>query len=160
MTEQRGKGIMKSMLISGVMTLHYPDSFHEMSRQELADAQFLNDEKGMCISDPDSHILISVGYQQINGFSALMLSGKDIAVKDEKIIGRRIRDLGYQREGFLRRKASGKTAEGFGYTYDKNGIRMYGEYLIIKNGRTLCYLYLYTRNELKENLFCFFGIFF
>ena len=142
---------MKSTRIDDVMILSYPVSFLEMTEREMAEKQFLNDGKGLCISDPDSHILVSVGYQQVNGFAAMMLSGKDIITRDEKIIAKRMESLGYCREGFVKKDVSGKKADGMCYTYKKDDVVMYAESLVIKNGRTLCYLHYYTRNELKEN---------
>lgn len=142
---------MKSTHIDNVMTLSYPDGFHEMSERELAEIQFLNDEKGICINDPERHIIISSGYQQVNGFAAMILSGKDIITRDEKIIAKWMETLGYCREGFVKKDVSGKKADGMCYTYTKNDLKMYAESLVIKNGKTLYYLYYYTRNELKEN---------
>ncbi len=44
----------------------------------------------------------------------------------------------------------GKEAKGFRYEYEAQGIGMTGDALAIKRDKTLYYLYIYARTELRE----------
>ena len=48
--------------------------------------QFYGDSPGKCLSDPERHILISIGRKTISGFSALLVSTKDAAKRMEASI--------------------------------------------------------------------------
>ena len=144
---------MNSVIFGDKLTLLYPDGFHIMGSTEKGNMQFFGDSEGECLSDPERHMLISVGKKSIGSISALLLSANDEAKKTEKIIRKPMSSYGYQLDGFTSRKIGAEKAEGFCYNYESQGIGMYGESYVVKYDRTFYYLNLYARRELKsENL--------
>lgn len=140
---------MMNTVVSGdALTLSYPDGFHVMDSTEKSSLQFLGDASGECLSDPERHILISIGRKPIGGISSLLVSAKDAAKKAEAGIQKSMQQYGYQLNGFTAKGAGGEQAEGFSYEYEAQGIGMYAESYVIKHDRTLFYLNFYARKEL------------
>lgn len=131
------------------LTLSFPESFHVMDESEQGGMRFYGGSRGQCLSDPERHILISVGRKSIGGISALLVSAKDAAKRMEASIRKPMQAYGYRLNSFLAKDVGGKQAEGFGYEYEAQGIGMYGESFVVKQDRTLYYLNLYARQERK-----------
>ncbi|MBR3154478.1 MAG: hypothetical protein IKF10_05695, partial [Lachnospiraceae bacterium] len=62
-------------------TLHlsFPDGFHVMDNDERQKLNMLADGPGECLTDPDRHIIISIGWKELGLFPALLVSVKDAA---------------------------------------------------------------------------------
>ncbi len=141
---------MNTISINREWKLSYPDGFHIMEDAERRRLNFIGGAGSVCLSDPERHIVVSAGEKQINGFSALVLSGKDLAKNMEKQINKPMEPYGYHLEGFFTRQVGGKSAEGFRYTYMAQGIDMLGESYVVKNGKQLLYLHLYARDAQRD----------
>ena len=61
---------MEKVRISDELFIGCPEGFHVMSEEELKDMNFMAEGPGIAMKDPDRHILVSVGVQKLNGFSA------------------------------------------------------------------------------------------
>ena len=111
--------------------------------------------------DRERHILISLASKTINGFSAALLSAKDIAKNDEGYLREIMDRFGYQLIGFTEIPVGSKMAQGFEYNYTAKGdVPMRGITSVVKDGKTLTYIHIYFRTaERSESLACVRDIF-
>ena len=134
------------------LRISYPDSFHEMSADEMSGMRFYKDRPGAAITDPEKHIIVTAGWKK-SGFAALLLSEKDAAKKAEQSISAPMKAYGYQLEGFSGRALGGEKACGYRYHYKAKDTEMTGETFAVKHNKAFYYLNFYTRTALlEENL--------
>ena len=141
---------MGKILLNNAFNLEYPDEFHVMDAEERSKLSFAASGDGECLQDDDRHIMISIAWQKLGGFTDLMLNAKDLAKNIRKGIQKLMGNYGYSFGGNLSRKIAGNRAEGFSYTYTAKDIAMYGEAYAMKSDKTVYYFYLYAREELKD----------
>lgn len=127
-----------------------PDGFHVMTEEERHGMTLLEDGPWVGLSDPDRHILVTMGWKQVNKLAAKMLSGRNLAENMEKQVRRAMAALGYQPDGFRERQIAGTSAHGFGYEYTAQQIDMSAESYVLKMDATLYYFHFYARSERKE----------
>ena len=140
--------MMNTVMIGDKLTLSYPDGFHIMDSVEKSNMQFFDGSTGECLSDPERHILISIGAKPIGGIFSFLVNAKDAAKKMEASIRKPMQKYGYLLNRFAEKSVGGKKAEGFSYEYASQGTDMYGESYVIKYDRKLYYLNLYAHREL------------
>ena len=134
--------------IGNELTVTYDEAFHEMSEEEIREMDLLNEAPLLSLSDPDRHMIITFGSQKLNGLSAMMLSGKDIAKRNEEAVRNAMTvPYNYQLSEFVKTDAGGKEANGFRYTYTAKNTEMTGEVLAVKNGKNIWYCNSYFRTE-------------
>lgn len=144
---------MHTVVLGERLTISFPDGFHILDDKEKSKLQFVGDGPGECLSDSESHILISLGWKPIGSLPALLVSAKDAAKRMEASIRKPMQQYGYRLNEFTGKKIGGEQAEGFSYAYTAQNISMYGESYVIKRDRTLYYLHFYARSEyLTESL--------
>lgn len=141
---------MKTKVLNDELCFSYHDEFREMDEAEITKLAAGGQPPQFAVTDPDRHMIITIGYRKIPGFSAMMLNEKDIAKKAEPQIAGPMKPFGYQLEGFVSEAIGNKNAEGFRYTYTAQEIAMYGETLAAKAGKNLYYIHCYFRAALKE----------
>lgn len=127
--------------------LEYPEGFHELDEDERKPLTFLEEGPCLCLSDPGKHILISIGWKQLNGFLSMMLKTSEIAGNMAKQIKAGMQPYGCRQLGNVTRTIAGYKAEGIDYEYKAEGIDMLGESLALKLDKDLYYFNLYTRQE-------------
>ena len=115
---------MDSVILNDELKLAYPEGFHVLSAEEMDRMQFLEKGAGICLSDPERHILISVGWKRPGVLAGLMLNAGDLAKNSEKTIRKAMQNMGYRCRGFEKRQIAGNRAEGFGYEYSAQGVEM------------------------------------
>ena len=132
-------------------TLHlsFPDGFHVMDNDERQKLKMLVDGPGECLTDPDRHIIISIGWKELSLFPSLLVSSKDAADNSQKAISQAMQPYGYRFRETFAEDIGGKSAPGFSYEYEAQGISMHGETCVIKHNKVLYYLHIYMRRELK-----------
>ena len=79
-----------------------------------------------------------------------MLSAKEVAKKMESAIRAAMQPYDYALDSFVTENLGGEAAEGFRYLYTAQNIRMIGETLSVKKGRTFYYIHCYLREELRD----------
>ena len=140
------------MILNNELELTVPEGFHEMDAAERAKLTFAGGEPGLCITDPDRHMIVTVGWRPLGTFAAMLVDAKSAAKTSEKQIGKLMKEYGYRTLGFSGRDLGGMTGEGFRFSYDVQDIGMLGESIFVKNGKTLYGFNLYCRRALeKEN---------
>ena len=103
-------------------------------------------------SDPDRHMLISVGWRSLN-LAARLNGVSDLMKAVEKGISKDMKPFGYE---FIKSEAmelDGEKAECLSYEYTADGTEMHGETVVIKRNKLMYNIHLYARKELlKESL--------
>lgn len=140
----------RTLLLNSELRLHCPDGFSILDAEERESICFTEQGPGICLSDPERHILVSVAWKKINGFSALILSNRDLVKQMEAVARQSMRPFGYDSGGKVTRTIAGKECGGFCYTYTAQSTDMYGESLLLRCGKTIYYFHLYARESLKE----------
>ena len=131
------------------LQLTYTEDFHEMDENERAGLNFYKDEAGVCLSAPEKHIIISVGWKK-SAVASMMMNAKEAAENAEKNISRPMRAYGYELDGFTDYELDGEKACGFRYHYTSQGIGMTGETVAVKYRKVFYYLNFYVRTELLD----------
>ena len=139
-----------TVVLGDKLTLSYPEGFHVMDSSEKSGMQFFGGSTGECLSDPERHILISIGWKSIGGIASLLISAKDAAKKMEASIRKPMQNYGYRLNEFTSKRVGSEEAEGFCYEYESQGTGMYGESYAVKRGKELYYLNLYARREQRD----------
>ena len=138
---------MESITLNDELTLTYPEGFRVLTQDEMDSMQFLEKGPGTCLSDPERHILISVGWKRPGVLAGLMLNAGDLAKNSEKTIRKAMQNMGYRCRGFEKKQIAGNRAEGFGYEYSAQGVEMLGETYVTKIEKTVYYFNFYARRE-------------
>ena len=139
-----------TMTLNDSLTLSWPDGFHVMNEEERKKLTFYGDGPSEVISDPERHIIVSVGWKPLGGFAGMLLGTRDIAKTMEKKLSRPMQAYGWRSGGALTKAVDGEKAEGFCYEYETQGIGMYGESYAVKREKTLYYLHFYARKALQS----------
>ena len=132
------------------LTLPFPAGFHVMDEAEWSRFKLLAGGEGAGLSDKARHMIVTVGYKQAGGFSAALLSAKDLAKNMEKQICKAMAALGCKSDGVKQRIIGGREAHGLRYGYTAQGTAMTGESWVIKERKEIWYLHGYMRTELLE----------
>lgn len=138
------------MLLNNELVMECPEGFHVMTEEERGKINLLEDGQWVGLSDPDRHMMITIGWKELGGIMAKLMSGKSLAENIEKQISKGMAAFGYESEGSRERQIAGMDAAGFGYKYAAQGIDMVGEAYAAKKNKTAYYFYLYAREELKS----------
>ena len=147
-TEITGGTIMAHIRINE-LGMTYPDSFHEMSEEEKAGLNFYKDSPGVCLADPEHHIIVTVGWMK-SGITAMMINEKEAARTAEKKVSKPMAAHGYHLEGFSDAVIGEVKASGYRYHYCIQDTEMTGETLVVKYKKVFYYLNFYARTGLLE----------
>ena len=141
---------MEYITMNDVLKLSCPDGFHVLDKEEMAKLRFNEEGSGVCLSDPERHMIVSAAYKQIGGFSSFLLNDKDLLKNLETAMRKAQKPFGYNAAGDVTRSVGGRIAKGIAYTYTAQEIPMYSESLLIREGKTVYYFHVYSREALKE----------
>ena len=130
------------------LTLCRPEGFHEMDEAEWSKLRLLADGEGAGLSDPERHMIVTVGYKRAGSLASALLNTKDLARNMEKQICRSMASLGCRSEGVKPRSIGGRDAWGVRYSYTVQDTGMTGESYVLKDGREIWYLHVYMRTAL------------
>ena len=79
---------MSTAQLNKELNLTYPDSFVELTQEDLKKHKFFEEAPGFCIQDAERHIMISVSWRQANPFVAMLAGSADIyKVQDIGMMG-------------------------------------------------------------------------
>ena len=133
------------------LEIDLPDGFYELNEEERQKMNFFTEGgEFSCFSDPERHILVSVGKKEINAFAAMLLNSKDIAKNMEQMIEKALVPADYHFGSYRSQKNGSLGFEGFRYDYSAQGIGMTAESYAAKYKRTVYYVHIYMRSALKE----------
>jgi hypothetical protein len=146
----RGHIMSMQRIFNNTLHLSFPDGFHVMDNDERQKLNKLVEGPGECLADPENHIIISIGWKELGLFPSLLVSAKDAADNSQKAISKAMEPYGYRFRETFAEDIGGKSAPGFSYEYEAQGIAMHGETCVVKHNKVLYYLHIYMRRELKE----------
>ncbi len=145
---------MSELKITDELNMTYPDSFHVMNEKERQRLNHMTGDDFVGLSDPEAHMMVTVGYKSNIGFAAKLLSAKDMAKNMEKQIAKPMMIYSYARGRFKETQIGGISGYGFDYSYEVQGIVMIGESYVVKRDKAVYYFNLYSRDNMKtKNLF-------
>ncbi len=139
--------------IGGELTVSFPDGFRRMTDGEMKKLNRLEDGPGIFMTDPERHIIVTVGWKKIALFASLLLSAKDIAKNAGGQIARAMKLYGCSEPAYTERIIAGARAPGFRYAYTAENVPMAAETCVLKRGRVVLYFNFYAREALKEESF-------
>ena len=139
--------------IGGELTVTFPEGFRRMTDGEMKRLNRLEEGPGIFMTDPERHIIVTVGWKRIAFFASLLLSAKDIAKNAGGQIARAMKPNGCRGPEYTERTVAGARAHGFRYAYTAENVGMEAETCVLKRGRVVLYFNFYAREALeKESL--------
>lgn len=105
---------MLNALVNGQINLTYPDSFAEMSEEELI-RFFGKPDNRWGVFDADRHAMISVSWKK-SGIFGFMTDAESIIIGAESRMSRSL--LNYQRSKAGKMKLCGKKIKAYGITFE------------------------------------------
>ena len=138
------------MILNKELKLPVPEGFHVMDEEEVSRLRLLEEGPFVGLSDPERHMMITVGWKQLGSLTALMVNAGDVARHTEKTIRRAMVQMGYHCEGFRERQIAGAGAAGFRYKYNAQNTDMVAESLVVKLNKTVYYFHVYARAAVRE----------
>ena len=111
--------------INNEWTMEFPEGFRVLTDEERRSMNFIENGPGVCLSDPDRHIKVSISWKKTRLLAALA-DPKDAVKTMEAKISRPMQQFGYKQDGFFERPVGGKSFSGSRYSYTAQGIGMTG----------------------------------
>ena len=144
---------MRDLHVGNELLLPVPDGFHELTDGERSKMNMPWAGQWVGISDPERHILVTVGSKKAGLLAGWLLNARDLAGKTEKQIRGAMGSFGYRAEGPTSYLIAGEKASGFRYAYEAQGIAMCAESCVFKRRGKMYFLHLYAREELRGESF-------
>lgn len=138
------------MKLNDELEMSCPDGFHIMDENERKGLRMARGGECVLFSDPERHMIVSVGWRKSGLFAGFLPDTGGIAVKAEKSMIGSMKRFGCTKESDSERQLDGETAKGFRYRYTAQDIEMCGETYALKRRKTVYYFHLYTRAALKD----------
>ena len=149
--------IMKDLLINNTYRLSYPESFFVMDPEERSRQNFLETGPGVCLSDPDKHILISIAWKKVGKLWYSLLKTKDLKKAMEACTVKPMQAFQIRTEEACEVTFCGIETGGFGFSYQVQDTDMAGRSYVMKDEGTLWYFHCYVREENREEGFRLFA---
>ena len=140
---------MNKQNINNTFTLEIPDRFKDLTEEDLRSMYRTGDPFRWGVRDAENHVLIVALWKKYPALLAWTLDLKAIVKKNEQLTGKAHAGHGYRLLDFFSMQAGDEKAEGYRFTYDKDGITQVSNSLLIKRGRTI-YAFLCVGRE--ENM--------
>lgn len=135
--------------INNDMIISYNDGFDRMDEKEMSQLTFYETSPGLCIKDPDRHIIMTFAYKKTGAFVAFLASNpKEVARSMAKKLGKIMAPDSFQLDDERTFDFDGYQGGGFKYHYQAQGIDMSGQSYVIKKEKTYYYIHAYYRTEL------------
>ncbi|MBQ1421983.1 MAG: hypothetical protein IIY97_04335 [Firmicutes bacterium] len=137
-------------IVVNELKIFYPEGFHVMDALERSKLNMLGNDAGEMVFDPDRHMTISIGWRRI-GLAARLNSVGDILKQTEAGISKGMQPYGYKFLNKAPLKIDEEPADSFCYEYTAQDIEMYGATIVVKHGKVLYNIHLYSRKELLDS---------
>lgn len=135
---------MSQVTVNNAINLTYPDSYHEMTEEELQ-RYFSTAENRWGVYDEERHVVLSVFWSKA-GFFSFMSDAESFLIPIEARYKRKL--INYRRKDASKIKIAKKKGYGFSFEYRVNNANMYqiGELRAIKHkGRYYVFQYIGRR---------------
>ena len=141
---------MKKLTVNEELTLTCPDSFREMTREEL-DTAFADTNRNRAgIRDGERHVILVVQWHRANVLLAALTDPSTALRGTEFRLRRLLKDHEYRRTGTRSRQIAGRNAKSFRYEYRVQGVMQEGEVYLLKKKTSVYMIYTYSRMPVTE----------
>ena len=141
---------MNHSVINQELALDWPESFHELSMQELKDMSISAPDEGFAIRNNDNHMLVSIHWKKLPFFLSLMADPKENMKSTEAMMRKGLEKNDYELIETTEKHAAGETLPGFVYEYTVRDSRQYSEALFLKHKNHIYAIYCYGRKDHRE----------
>lgn len=141
---------MKELTIRDTLILSVPDGFREMNESEKKSLRYAGSGSAAVLKSEEDHMIVNLGYKPTGRLLGSLVNETVLAKGAEKAIRKASEAYDYHLLGFGECRVGGKAGQSFRYTYRAQGIDMAAECCIVKVNGTYFYLYVYYREERKE----------
>ena len=141
---------MNKITCNAELCLYLPDGFAKLDEEVMRRMGISSKDPMEMVSDPERHMLISIGWRPLN-LAARLNGVKDLMKVVESGISKDMQPYGYQYGDCSALELDGEMAESFSYEYTAEDIEMHGETVVIKRNKLMYNIHLYARKELLES---------
>ena len=129
---------MSKQTINDTFTLEIPDRFEVLSEEDLR-GMYRNagDPFQWGVRDTENHVIIVALWKKYPALLSWTLDLKAIVKKNEQLTGQAHAEHGYRFLEFFSMQAGDEKAEGYRFTYEKEGATQACSNFLIKDGRTI-----------------------
>ena len=129
---------MSKQTINDTFTLEIPDRFEVLSEEDLR-GMYRNagDPFQWGVRDTENHVIIVALWKKYPALLSWTLDLKAIVKKNEQLTGQAHAEHGYRFLEFFSMQAGDEKAEGYRFTYEKEGVTQACSNFLIKDGRTI-----------------------
>ena len=129
---------MSKQTINDTFTLEIPDRFEVLSEEDLR-GMYRNagDPFQWGMRDTENHVIIVALWKKYPALLSWTLDLKAIVKKNEQLTGQAHAEHGYRFLEFFSMQAGDEKAEGYRFTYEKEGATQACSNFLIKDGRTI-----------------------
>lgn len=142
---------MSRQTINDTFTLQIPDRFEVLTEEELRKMyRNAGDPFQWGVRDAENHVIIVALWKKYPVLLSWMLDLKAIAKKNEELTRKAHEGHGYRFLEFFSMQAGNEKAEGYRFTYDKEGVAQTASNFLIKDGRTIYAFICVGREENQD----------
>ena len=129
---------MSKQTINDTFTLEIPDRFEVLSEEDLR-GMYRNagDPFQWGVRDTENHVIIVALWKKYPALLSWTLDLKAIVKKNEQLTGQAHAEHGYRFLEFFSMQAGDEKAEGYRFTYEKEGATQACSNFLIRDGRTI-----------------------
>ena len=129
---------MSKQTINDTFTLEIPERFEVLSEEDLR-GMYRNagDPFQWGVRDTENHVIIVALWKRYPALLSWTLDLKAIVKKNEQLTGQAHAEHGYRFLEFFSMQAGDEKAEGYRFTYEKEGVTQACSNFLIKDGRTI-----------------------
>ena len=129
---------MSRQTINDTFTLEIPERFEVLSEEDLR-GMYRNagDPFQWGVRDTENHVIIVALWKKYPALLSWTLDLKAIVKKNEQLTGQAHAEHGYRFLEFFSMQAGDEKAEGYRFTYEKEGVTQACSNFLIRDGRTI-----------------------
>jgi hypothetical protein len=141
---------MENIIVNDELSFNCPDGFHRLSSEEIGKYNLANDQPGCVLRDEERHIIVSLAWKQLNPLLALFLNVRELIGRMAEYVAEANKDYGYVQGEFFTGSIAQKKSAGFDYSYRAGETAMDARMIMVRNRRTVYYLYFYFRSQNRQ----------
>ena len=142
--------MMKQQIINDTFALQIPDGFEILTEDDLRKMyRNAGDPFRWGVRDAENHVIILALWKKYPALLSWTLDLKAIVKKNEQLTGKAHAAHGYRFLEFFSMQAGDEKAEGYRFSYDKEGMTQVCSNCLVRDGRTI-YAFMCVGRE--ENL--------
>ena len=129
---------MERQTINETFTLQIPDGFEVLTEEDLRKMyRNVGDPFKWGMRDPEKHVIMTVLWKQYPALLSWTLDLKAVVKKNEQLTGKAHAAHSYRFLEFFSMQAGDEHAEGYRFSYDKEGVTQVCSNFLVRDGRTL-----------------------